>query len=357
LRSNSSGFSNVAIGTNALYKNTDRSNLVAVGDSALYNNGVGATQSFHATNNTAVGSKALYSNLTGSGNTATGPNALFFNTTGLENTSMGNSALYYNNIGNNNTASGSSALYSNTTGNQNTANGAFALSANTTGFGNTGFGYSTGNSTLTNQYSTFLGYDADFTTGNFPDVYRSTALGYNARVTSDDQVCIGNTSTLSIGGFQSWTNHSDGRYKKQVQENVKGLDFIRRLRPVTYNLDVRGLSSHLGESTPEGGSVSRGVPKDQIRYTGFIAQEVEAAARQAGYDFSGVDVPQNADGLYGLRYAEFTVPLVKAVQEQQAMIERLQVENSALKAQLNTQAILLQQITAALQTAGIGVGN
>ncbi len=163
----------------------------------------------------------------------------------------------------------------------------------------------------------------------------------------------------------------DGRYKKQVQENVKGLDFIRRLRPVTYNLDVRGLSIHLGESTPEGGSVSRGVPKDQIRYTGFIAQEVEAAARQAGYDFSGVDVPQNAGGLYGLRYAEFTVPLVKAVQEQQVVIEAQTVEiqkqgaeNAALKAQLETlktqldaQSAQLKQITAALQTAGIGVGN
>jgi hypothetical protein len=31
--------------------------------------------------------------------------------------------------------------------------------------------------------------------------------------------------------------------------------------------------------------------------------------------FSGVDKPQNKYSLYGLRYAEFVVPLVKAVQE------------------------------------------
>jgi len=33
------------------------------------------------------------------------------------------------------------------------------------------------------------------------------------------------------------------------------------------------------------------------------------------YDFSGVDVPKNDKDLYGLRYADFVVPLVKAVQE------------------------------------------
>jgi len=41
---NTTGHSNVAVGSRALYANTERSNLVAVGDSALYNNGTGATE-------------------------------------------------------------------------------------------------------------------------------------------------------------------------------------------------------------------------------------------------------------------------------------------------------------------------
>ena len=57
--------------------------------------------------------------------------------------------------------------------------------------------------------------------------------------------------------------------------------------------------------------------------TGFIAQEVEQAARSVGFDFHGVDKPKNENDHYGLRYAEFVVPLVKAVQEQQKMIENL----------------------------------
>ncbi len=75
--------------------------------------------------------------------------------------------------------------------------------------------------------------------------------------------------------------------------------------------------------------------------TGFLAQEVEAAAKKINYDFSGVDVPKVDGGLYSLRYAEFVVPLVKAVQEQQVIIEtqnktlaQLQQENQQMKAEL-----------------------
>ena len=55
---------------------------------------------------------------------------------------------------------------------------------------------------------------------------------------------------------------------------------------------------------------------------------MEQAAKQAGYDFSGVDAPKNDKDLYGLRYAEFVVPLVKAVQEQQQQIEELNLKMS-----------------------------
>ncbi len=37
-----------------------------------------------------------------------------------------------------------------------------------------------------------------------------------------------------------------------------------------------------------------------------------------------MDIPKNDDDFYGLRYAEFTVPLVKAVQELDAKIEQQQ---------------------------------
>ena len=41
-QSNTTGFSNIAIGTDALKLNTVRNNLVAIGDSAMFNNGTGS---------------------------------------------------------------------------------------------------------------------------------------------------------------------------------------------------------------------------------------------------------------------------------------------------------------------------
>ena len=76
-----------------------------------------------------------------------------------------------------------------------------------------------------------------------------------------------------------------------------------------------------------------GAPRDRpvpVQYAycpghpGFIAQEVEAAAQESNYDFSGVDVPQSQEGVYGLRYAEFSVPLVKATQELHQIIKEQQ---------------------------------
>ncbi|HVG16688.1 MAG TPA: T9SS type A sorting domain-containing protein, partial [Chitinophagaceae bacterium] len=59
----------------------------------------------------------------------------------------------------------------------------------------------------------------------------------------------------------------------------------------------------------------------KIKYTGFVAQEVEEAAKKLDYDFSGVDAPKNDEDVYGIRYSAFVVPLVKSVQEQQKQIE------------------------------------
>jgi len=61
---------------------------------------------------------------------------------------------------------------------------------------------------------------------------------------------------------------------------------------------------------------------EKTTFSGFLAQEVEQAAQSVNYDFSGVDKPRNANMLYGLRYSEFVVPIVKAMQEQQGTIEK-----------------------------------
>ena len=112
------------------------------------------------------------------------------------------------------------------------------------------------------------------------------------------------------------------------------MDFIKKLRPVTYNLDMNAIAQF--HSTPDSLRIKESeILKGAILQSGFIAQEVEKVAEDLGYDFSGVDKPQNDKDTYSLRYAEFVVPLVKAVQEQQQIIEDHQKIIQKLELRIN----------------------
>ncbi|MBL0341177.1 MAG: tail fiber domain-containing protein [Bacteroidetes bacterium] len=118
-----------------------------------------------------------------------------------------------------------------------------------------------------------------------------------------------------------------------IKEDVKGLDFIRSLRPVTYNLDIPAYNKHiLAPNNSEQDSLSAAI--GVTSYSGFIAQEVEAAAKNAGYNFSGVHHPDNEHDTYTLSYAEFVVPLVKAVQELQAQNQELRQQQEKMVKEL-----------------------
>lgn len=289
------------------------------------NNSMFGFQSGYSTtsgsNNTTLGTYALYTNSTGSYNTSVGSYNLTLNTTGYNNTVTGYSAAYSNTTGYSNSAYGYYSLYSNTIGENNIAIGYNALFHNTFGNGNIGIGTSAGDYNDANAYCVFIGWDANQST--LTDYFNSTALGSTSRITANNQVRIGDGTMLSIGGYQNWSNISDGRYKFNVQENVPGLEFILLLKPVTYQLDVNAIQQvlHVTQSPKLKAAADA---KSAITYTGFIAQEVEEAAQLVGFDFSGVDAPKNENDLYALRYAEFVVPLVKAVQEQQEIIDRQQ---------------------------------
>jgi hypothetical protein len=136
-----------------------------------------------------------------------------------------------------------------------------------------------------------------------------------------------------------------------VQENVPGLDFITRLRPVTYHLDIHKQNEMCNKVQELGADWDSKYDIEQKQMTGFIAQEVAQAAVSVGYDFSGVQQAPDEVGMYSLSYAAFTVPLVKAVQEladqvggQQDIIESLQSENAAMKSQLDALSSLQSEV-------------
>jgi hypothetical protein len=338
LYTNTEGGLNVAVGTLAL-KNSIASANTAIGFEAMIENTAGSL-------NTAVGAKALHQNTTGTYNTAVGAQTLNDNTTGKWNVGLGSGALHKNTTGSLNTAVGTSPLWHNETGEQNVAVGQETLSGNVSGgyntavgtralwgvvnvenygatllgpgdaYDNTAVGYEAmrdvvsgfrntavgrfalrGNANGT--YNTAIGDCANVSADNLTN---ATAIGAGALATESDQVVIGNDAVTSIGGIVNWSALSDDRIKKNVQPNVPGILFINKLKPVTFNLNLGAIA-------------------EKPTYSGFIAQEVEEAAQDLEYDFSGVVVPKTENGFYRLRYSEFVVPLVKAVQELSAQNE------------------------------------
>ena len=200
------------------------------------------------------------------------------------------------------------------TGDYNVAIGPYALSQNTSGTYNTAIGSRALYYNTTGGSNVAIGNGADVSAQNLSN---ATAIGSATFATSSNQVRIGSSSVSSIGGYAAWSNISDGRIKKNIRMDVPGLAFINSLQPVTYNVDLDAVDGLLGidrnnETLSEEliaiNRKAREAKEKQVQ-TGFIAQDVEKTAKSLGYDFSGVDVDEI--GIYGLRYAEFVVPLVK----------------------------------------------
>jgi hypothetical protein len=361
--SNSTGNSNAAFGNNALGSSSAVSFTSAFGVSALGSNSTGSgnaafgngalSSNTSGGSNSAFGLRTMGSNTTGFSNSAFGLGAMISNSTGSSNAAFGNNALASSTAVSFTSAFGVSALGSNSTGTGNNAFGYTSLGVNTTGGSNTSMGYRALGSNTTGSFNTAHGYDALFNnvTGSCHvavgylsgpsagNLQNTIAIGCNVLVPASNRTIIGNAAMVSIGGYTNWTNLSDARFKTNVQENVPGINFIKKLRPVTYNYDLHAFDkfSDRDESAAADCYPDARDAKEKIVYTGFIAQEVEKAAGELGYDFSGIDKPQHDQASYALRYAEFVVPLVKAVQEQQGVIEaqqkKIETQDKKIEAQ------------------------
>lgn len=377
--SNTTGYSNVAIGNGTLNKNTTGNFNIAIGSGTLANNTTGSDNIANGDyalgnnttgiNNVAIGKSSLHENIQGNGNVACGFNTMKYNSNGSFNTIYGTEALHYNNgDGSNNNAFGHRALFLISSGSGNCGFGEEANPTTTTGWNNIGIGFhtlgqynsSTGNSPFGNEIgydniaiglvagdrignncnqSAFIGPFSNVIT-NGTNVSNSTAIGNGALVFQNNMMRLGNSAVTRIESQVGLTVVSDGRYKFNVKEEVKGLDFIQKLRPVVYQYDTEKMDKEwmnveFDTMVKHNPQLLKDYQKaSQIRYSGFIAQEVEAASLAINYNFSGISKPEKKDGHYGLDYASFVVPLVKAVQEQQEMIEMLQKQNHALEARL-----------------------
>ncbi|MBL0225717.1 MAG: tail fiber domain-containing protein [Geobacteraceae bacterium] len=359
LHSNTSGISNVAIGNEALLLNTTGSASTAVGRFALRSQAYTNSGTTWPTYNTAVGFESLYSNaptstLSGVVNTAIGAEALRGNTIGSANTAVGSFAGTTDN-----------SSYANTTGSLNSFFGAYSGPGTATQLNNaTAIGYnakvSQSNSLVlggtgadavkvgigTTAPGTYLDVTNSMRVTGVPiptwattgqglemaydsDNMRGFIQAYNRNTSAFESLDI-NASAVNIGGGGSLTVASipsasssytlcssavnSGRIERcsstrKLKGNIVdiplGLETVKALRPVTFTWNANGLED-----------------------IGFIAEEVsQVQPVLAIYNEQG-----EPDGV---KYANISAVLVKAVQEQQVIIEQLKNELAELKKLIN----------------------
>ena len=296
----------VGKGGGALQYNT------VLGISALANNTIGDS-------NTGLGYFALKNNTTGISNTATGSNALASNTTGFYNTAHGFEALLANTIGNQNNANGSKALLSNISGNGNTGLGCNVMLNNTTGNYNTAVGYNSLQMNSTGSFNTSIGANTIFL--NNPS--NSIAIGANTTISTSNTVQVGDANITTAIVQVAWTITSDKRWKSNIKTSDLGLDFITKLNPVSY--------------------VRNNDESKKIEY-GFIAQELEETLLKIGITTAGI-LSKNNEGMYQVRYNDFIAPMVKAIQEQQILIEEQQTINENQQKQIEDLKVVVERLT------------
>jgi trimeric autotransporter adhesin len=219
--------------------------------------------------------------------------------------------------------------------------------ANAAGTGMSSIGAQAGTG-QTGSSCTFLGYTAGYAVQNFNNI---TCLGANTAVTGANQVQLGDSSTTTYA-YGAVQNRSDARDKANVQDTSLGLDFIQALRPVDFRWDYRSdyvetvtrerkvkvpssLVDEFGRAilmdavetyeervqVPADGSKKRG-----RFHHGLVAQEVAEVIKASGLDFGGFQDHKVSGGedVLSIGYTELIAPLIKAVQELSAKVERLE---------------------------------
>jgi hypothetical protein len=109
-------------------------------------------------------------------------------------------------------------------------------------------------------------------------------------------------------------NTSDVRLKRDVVDSDLGLEFVRKLRPVSYYWRTG----------------------DRDKHYGLIAQETAAVLKTEAKNDSGLGliVHDRSSDRFGLRYTELIAPLIKAVQQLFDQHADLRRENAELRARL-----------------------
>jgi hypothetical protein len=150
--------------------------------------------------------------------------------------------------------------------------------------------------------------------------YSYQIFGYG----SSDQSVLGRGNNTAYNCvFVGWTNVSDCRDKTNIQPLTNlGLNFIRKLNPVKYKWDRR--QNYVDECGFEYGVKDGTLKQDKVQY-GFLAQEIEFAAKTLGENFDAVSYDSFRDH-YTLNYLNLVSSLVKSLQEINSELDLIETQ-------------------------------
>jgi hypothetical protein len=176
-----------------------------------------------------------------------------------------------------------------------------------TGNGGTSVGHYGGSSGNINMYTGIAG--SGYYTGSYGDIilqYSSIARG-NVLIATNSNPSNRRLKVNGIGEATDWIAISDIREKENIISFDNALDKVMKLNPVYFNF-ING--------------------DDKSKKIGLIAQEVEVIIPE-------LIPPTIGDSTKGVSYNNLSAVLVKAIQEQNLIIDNLKEEIEKLKTKIN----------------------
>jgi len=130
---------------------------------------------------------------------------------------------------------------------------------------------------------------------------------------------------------------SDANEKTEITTSELGLDFINKINPVSYKWNGR-YRTHYGMVSQEIETLLSDIGKTSMDFAGFIKSPV-----------TDEDGNETGEYRYGLRYTEFISPMIKAIQEQQTIIESKQSQIDALTAKTQEQDLTIASLISRIE--------
>ena len=211
-----------------------------------------------------------------------------------------------------NTFIGVASGRANTSGTDNVCIGLAAGYSNTSGYQHTFIGKGAGYYQNGSYNNTFIGINAGQSSTGF---WNATAIGADAQPNANNSVTLGSGSVVLLRcAVTSITSISDARDKTDIVEIIEGLEFVDKLKPVTFTWNQR-----------DGNRVG-------AKASGFVAQDLLELQNESSIG-ENLDLVSEADPeRLEARYSNLLPVLVKAIQELSLEVKSLKSEIELLKA-------------------------